>query len=75
MSGKDLQRKHISANYEPLDGVDTAISILDRATSASVFTIWTPTTSHLQTLQADVASWRLPSLALVRGMRLGATVL
>jgi hypothetical protein len=44
MNGKDLQRKHISANYEPLDGVDTAISILDRATSPlERLTIWTPT--------------------------------
>jgi hypothetical protein len=69
--GMHLQRKHISANYEPLEGADTVISILDHAGSARIFTIWTPTTLDLQTLQADVTSWRVPSLAIVRGTQLG----
>ena len=65
-----LQRKNISANYEPLEGAETVISILDRA-GAKIFTIRTPTEPDPQSLQADMASWPVPSLVLLRGTRLG----
>ena len=65
-----LQRKNISANYEPLEGAETVISILDRA-QAKIFTIRTPTEPEPAPLQADMASWPVPSLALLRGTRLG----
>ena len=70
--GIHLQRRHISANYEPIDDADTVISILDRARSARIFTVATPATIDLQTLQATVASWPVPSLAMLRGTELGA---
>jgi len=65
-----LQRRNISANYEPLDGAETVISILDRA-SAKIFTIRTLTEPEPQSLQVEMASWPVPSLALLRGTRLG----
>ena len=65
-----LQRKNISANYEPLDGAETVVSIVDRAGS-KIFTIRTPTEAEPQSLQADMASWPVPSLVLLRGTRLG----
>ena len=66
-----LQRKHISANYEPLDGAETVVGILDRAGSATIFTIRTPTEAEPQSLQTDMASWPVPSLVALRGTRLG----
>lgn len=65
-----LQRRNISANYEPLEGAETVISILDRA-GANIFTIRTPTEPEPSALQAELASWPVPSLALLRGTRLG----
>ena len=65
-----LQRKNISANYEPLDGAETVISILD-GTGAKIFTIRTPTEPEPSALQAELSSWPVPSLALLRGTRLG----
>jgi hypothetical protein len=66
-----LQRKNISANYEPLDGAETVVSIIDRAGAAKIFTIRTPTEAEPQSLQADMASWPVPSLVVLRGTRLG----
>ena len=51
-------------------GAETVISILDRA-QAKIFTIRTPTEPEPALLQADMASWPVPSLALLRGTRLG----
>jgi hypothetical protein len=66
-----LQRKNISANYEPLDGGETVVGILDRAGRAKIFTIRTPTEAEPQSLQAEMASWPVPSLVLLRRTRLG----
>ena len=66
-----LQRKNISANYEPLDGAETVISILDRAGAAKIFTIRTPTEAEPPWLQAEMASWPVPSLVRLRRTRLG----
>lgn len=65
-----LQRRNISANYEPLDGAETVVSILNRA-GAKIFAIRTPTEAEPQSLQADMASWPVPSLVVLRGTRLG----
>lgn len=65
-----LQRRNISANYEPLDGAETVISILDRA-GAKIFAIRTLTEPEPRSLQAEMTSWPVPSLALLRGTRLG----
>jgi len=66
-----LQRKNISANYEPLDGAETVISILDHVATARIFTIRTPTEAEPQWLQAEMASWPVPSLVILRGTPLG----
>jgi hypothetical protein len=47
------------------------VSLLEGLQAGRAFTIWTNSAVDLQNLQADVASWRVPSLALVRGTMLG----
>ena len=69
--GRHLQRKNISANYEPLDGAETVISILHAIAPAKLFTIWTATNPEPGPLLADMAAWPIPSLALLRGTRVG----
>jgi hypothetical protein len=69
--GRHLQRRNISANYEPLDGAETVISLVHAAGTARIFTIWTATNPEPQSLQADLSNWPVPSLALLRGTRLG----
>jgi hypothetical protein len=57
----------------------TIVSLLEGGTATRVFTVGTPLSTpksaDLKTLQADVASWRIPSLAMVRGTVIGATTL
>jgi hypothetical protein len=65
-----FQRKNLLANYESKGLAETIVSRLERTTATKVFTIWTST--NVEKLQADVASWRVPSIALVRGTVLGA---
>lgn len=56
---------------------ETIVSLLESTAATKVFTISSPismpTAKDLETLQADVASWRVPSMAIVRGTVLGAT--
>jgi hypothetical protein len=67
-----LQRKQLFSNYEMKDSIQqTVVSLLEATHPGVVFSIWTNTDSDLQTLQADIASWRTPSLALIRGTVLG----
>ena len=66
-----LQRKNIGANYEPLDGAETVVGILDSVGLAKIFTIRTPTEAEPRWLQAEMASWPVPSLVVLRGTRLG----
>lgn len=69
-----LQRKNLVSNYEALNEISVQTIVEQLSKSATpVFTIWTNTYADLATRQADVASWRVPSLALVRGTLLGAT--
>jgi hypothetical protein len=46
----------------------TIISLLENATPIKVFTIWQ---NDLSNLSVDVSSWRVPSLAIIRGTELG----
>lgn len=66
-----LQRKQIVANYET-DGVAATLVSLLVEGGASVFNIKTERAVDLRDLQADVATWPVPSLALTRGSVLGA---
>jgi hypothetical protein len=49
------------------------VSLLESRGETKVFTIWTSDVADLQKLQAGVGSWRIPSLATLRGTVLGAT--
>jgi hypothetical protein len=65
------QRQNVLSNFQ-MDAwqAQTIVSLLERSGPTRVFTIWAH--PHLADLQADVASWRVPSLATVRGTVLGA---
>ena len=65
-----FQRKNLIANYDTEGQAQTIVSRLEARTRAKVFTIWTAT--KVAALQADIASWPAPSIALVRGTPLGA---
>lgn len=65
------QRKQMASNYEmEAWQAQTMVSILERTTPTKVFSIWWD--SDLAKLLPDVASWRVPALAVVRGTVLGA---
>jgi hypothetical protein len=55
----------------PEGNYDTLAVLIDRVGDTRVLTVWTNTTVELEKLQRDVPSWPVPSLALVRGTRLG----
>jgi len=59
------------ARHMEWGGIPTLAGLLTKATAGSVFSIWTNTTVELQQIQSSVASWRVPSLALVKGTALG----
>ena len=67
-----LQRKQLLANYESEGLAETLVSRLESVAATRVFTIKTELTVDLTTIQADVANWPRPSLALLRGSTLGA---
>ena len=71
--GMHLQRHNLFGNYELMDDrrVHTLVQQLEQM-QASVFTVWTNVRADLRKIQADVATWPSPSLALVRGTQLGA---
>jgi hypothetical protein len=69
-----LWRRNPRSNYELDDLPGPFVSILERTASVTLFTISTSSVDRdLKTLQADAASWRAPSLILLRGTVLGAT--
>jgi hypothetical protein len=51
---------------------ESLVTILE-GSQTKVFTIWTNAALELSTVQADVKSWPVPSLALIRGTPLGRT--
>jgi hypothetical protein len=67
-----LQRKQMLSNYDMSHPIaQTIISLLERD-GVKAFTVWGNTRTDLDTLQPNIASWRRPSLAMVRGTVLGA---
>jgi hypothetical protein len=70
-----LQRRNLMSNYDMHDPLASGIvNLLEGQADVNVFTIWTNTAAgvDLDTLQPDIVSWRVPSLAIVRGTTLGA---
>jgi hypothetical protein len=67
-----FQRRNLHANYETGGPADTLVSRLERTAGIRTFTIWAAIDADLEPLQAGVESWRVPSLANVRGTALGA---
>jgi hypothetical protein len=68
--GRHLQRRNISANYEPIAGAETVLSVL-HAAGAKIFAIWTATNPEPESHSADLSTWPVPSLTLLRGTRVG----
>ena len=67
-----FQRLNVMSNLDMYDWrTQTIVSLLERATPARVFTVWN-VDDALATVQPDIASWRHPSLAMIRGTTLGA---
>jgi hypothetical protein len=65
-----FQRKNLGANYESDGLAQTIVSRLENVFKARVFTLWT--SRDIAKLQADVASWPVPSVSAVRGTPLGS---
>jgi hypothetical protein len=67
-----LQRHHIVANYDMSTWqAQTVVSLLERDHAARIFNIWTLVDRNVELPEA-VTSWRVPSLATLRGTALGA---
>ena len=67
-----LQRRQMATNYDMSAWqAQTVVSLLERDHAARVFNIWTLNRSV--ELPARTESWRVPSLALLRGTTLGAS--
>jgi hypothetical protein len=67
-----LQRRQIVANYDMSTWqAQTVVSLLERDHGARIFNIWTLLDRSVE-LPEGVMSWRVPSLAAVRGTTLGA---
>ena len=66
-----FQRLNVMSNLDMQDWrMQTIVSLLERATPTRVFTVWNAD-DGLATVQADIASWPAPSLAILRGTTLG----
>jgi hypothetical protein len=67
-----LQRRQIVSNYDMSTWqAQTIVSLLERDAGVRVFNIWTLLDRNAQ-LPEGVASWRVPSLAIMQGTTLGA---
>ena len=66
-----FQRQNERVNYEMADFLT---GLLERDGTTKMFTVWTVGRAHtdLRSLQAEVGSWRLPALAMLRGTTLGS---
>jgi len=68
-----LQRRQIVANYDMSSWqAQTVVSLLERDHAARIFNIWTLQSRSVE-LPEGTQSWRVPSLALLRGTTLGAS--
>jgi hypothetical protein len=67
-----LQRRQIVSNYDMSTWqAQTVVSLLERDAGARVFNIWTLLDRNAE-LPEGVASWRVPSLAIMQGTTLGS---
>jgi len=68
-----FQRKQLFSKYHMSSAIaQTVVSLLESGPQAiKVFTVTSATDTDLVALQPDVATWRVPSLALLRGTVLG----
>ena len=67
-----LQRRQIVANYDMSTWqAQTVVSLLERDQAARVFNVWTLLDRNVE-IPEGVTSWRVPSMALLRGTTLGA---
>jgi hypothetical protein len=65
-----LQRRQVASNYDmSMWQAQTLVSLLERDTSGRVFNIWTWLDREVEL--GDVASWTVPSLAVLKGTTLG----
>jgi len=71
--GMHFQRKQIFSNYDMSNPIaQTIVSWLESGPSPiEVFNVWTAMGTDLPTLQPDIAAWRPPAFALLRGTVLG----
>lgn len=68
--GIHLQRKNIFSNYENGgEESETLINLLEKTNATRVFTIWTA--ADLEKIQANIATWPTPSIAIIKGTKLG----
>lgn len=66
------QRKNVMSNLEMYDWrMQTIVSLLESSTPSKIFSIW-QLGDELKAVQPDVASWKVPSMAIIRGTTLGA---
>jgi hypothetical protein len=73
--GLHLVRRPMALNYEVPASPESQVLLnkIERIPGVRVFTVWTNTTfTDLAKIQADVASWPVPSIALLRGTVPGA---
>ena len=67
-----LQRRQIVANYDMSTWqAQTVVSLLERDHAARIFNVWTLLDRNVE-IPEGVLSWRVPSMALLRGTTLGA---
>jgi hypothetical protein len=67
-----LQRRQIAANYDMSAWqAQTVVSLLERDHHTRLFNVWTLLDKAVQ-LPEELMSWSVPSLAILRGTRLGA---
>jgi hypothetical protein len=65
-----FQRRNVHTNFEMESWpAQTIVSLLERSGPTKIFTIWG--SRELVEFQPDVSSWRVPSLATIRGTALG----
>jgi hypothetical protein len=69
--GAHLMRKSMRSNYER-DDLGPLVDRLGDEPTARIFAIWADTATDLAKIQPDVASWRAPKIAHLRGTALGA---
>lgn len=67
-----LQRRQIVTNYDMSTWqAQTVVSLLERDHAARIFNVWTLLDRNVE-IPEGIMSWRVPSMALLRGTTLGA---